>query len=67
MRSTPPKTLVIGLDGGYVKSRQAYERNFENTAGKLLGEDGECVRFAFATNEFERGVRQIRMAWKRLG
>jgi hypothetical protein len=53
------KTLVIGLDGGFVKSRQAFERNFEITAGKLLGEDGECTRFAFATNEYERGVRQI--------
>jgi hypothetical protein len=25
-----------------------------------LGEDGECLRFAFATNEYERGVCQIR-------
>ena len=60
MRGTPSKTLVMGLDGGYVKSRQAWEHNFEITAGKLLGEDGECVRFAFATNEYERGIRQIR-------
>jgi hypothetical protein len=59
-RPTPSKTLVIGLDGGYVKSRQPFERNFEITAGKLMGEEGECVRFAFATNEYERGIRQIR-------
>jgi hypothetical protein len=52
--------VVIGLDGGYVRSRQPFERNFEITAGKLLGEEGECTRFAFATNEYERGVRQIR-------
>jgi hypothetical protein len=25
-----------------------------------LGEDGASTRFAFATNEYERGVRQIR-------
>jgi hypothetical protein len=52
-RGTPSKTLVLGLDGGYVKSRQPWEHNFEITAGKLLGEDGECVRLAFATNEYE--------------
>ena len=43
-----------------MRSRQPFERNFEITTGKLLGEDGECIRFAFATNEYERGVRQIR-------
>jgi hypothetical protein len=60
-RPTPSKTLVIGLDGGYVKSnRPLEERHFEITAGKLLGENGECTRFAFATNEYERGIRQIR-------
>ena len=60
-RPTPSKTLVIGLDGGYVKSnRPLAERHFEITAGKLLGENGECTRFAFATNEYERGIRQIR-------
>lgn len=59
-RRKPSKSLVIGLDGGFVRSRQAFERHFEITAGKLLGDDGECVRFAFATNEYERGVCQIR-------
>ena len=61
------KSLVIGLDGGFVRSRQAFERHFEITAGKLLGEDGECVRFAFATNEYERGVCQIRHELEALG
>lgn len=66
-RPTPSKTLVIGLDGGFVKSsRPLEERNFEITAGKLLGEDGECTRFAFATNEYERGVRQIRHGMEEL-
>jgi hypothetical protein len=66
-RAMPSQTLVIGLDGGYVKSRQPFERHFEITAGKLLGEDGECTRFAFATNEYERGVRQIRHGMEALG
>ena len=32
----------------YVKSRQPFERHFEITAGKLLGDDGAGTRFAFA-------------------
>ena len=66
-RHTPSQTLVIGLDGGFVKSnRPLSERNFEVTAGKVLGEDGECTRFAFATNEYEHGLRQIRHALEQL-
>ena len=66
-RPTPSQTLVIGLDGGFVKSnRPLSERNFEVTAGKVLGEDGECTRFAFATNEYEHGLRQIRHALEEL-
>src|ERR1035437_3892658 len=66
-RPTPSKTLVIGLDEGFVKSnRPLSERNFEVTAGKVLGEDGECTRFAFATNEYEHGLRQIRHALEEL-
>ena len=67
VRPTPSETVVIGLDGGYVRSRQPFERNFEITVGKLMGEDGECIRFAFATNEYERGVRQIRHGLEVLG
>jgi hypothetical protein len=66
-RPTPSKTLVIGLDGGFVKSnRPLSARHFEVTAGKVLGEDGECTRFAFATNEYEHGLRQIRHALEQL-
>jgi len=66
-RTIPSQALVIGLDGGYGKSRQPFERHFEITAGKLLGEDGECTRFAFATNEYERGVCQIRQGMEERG
>jgi hypothetical protein len=66
-RPAPSKTPVIGLDGGFVRSnRPLSERSFEVTAGKVLGEDGECTRFAFATNKYERGVRQIRRALEQL-
>jgi Transposase len=66
-RPTPSQALVIGLDGGFVKSnRPLSERNFEVTAGKVLGEEGECTRFAFATNEYEHGLRQIRHALEEL-
>ena len=57
---TESQTLVIGLDGGFVKSsRPLSERNFGITAGKVLGGDGECSRFAFATKEYEHGLRQL--------
>jgi hypothetical protein len=62
-RPTPSKTLVIGLHGGFVKSNRPFsERTCEVTAGKVLGEDGECTRFAFATNEYEHRLHQIRHA-----
>ena len=47
-------------------NRPLSQRNFEVTAGKVLGEDGECRRFAFATNEYEHGLRQIRHALEQL-
>jgi len=68
VRAMPAEMLVIGLDGGFVRSnRPICERNFEITAGKLLGADGECLRFAFATNEYERGLQQIRREMEELG
>ena len=43
--------VVIGLDGGYVRSRHRRpERNFEVIAGKVIGADGAQHRFAFARN-----------------
>ena len=42
---------VIGLDGGYLRSRHRRpERNFEVIAGKVLNLDGSQHRFAFARN-----------------
>ena len=43
--------VVIGLDGGYLRSRHRRpERNFEVVAGKVLNRDGSQHRFAFARN-----------------
>ena len=43
--------VVIGLDGGYLRSRHRRpERNFEVLAGKVLNLDGSQHRFAFARN-----------------
>jgi hypothetical protein len=43
--------VIVGLDGGYVRSRHRRpERNFEVTAGKVIGASGDQHRFAFARN-----------------
>src|SRR5271165_5124236 len=48
-RSAEP--VVVGLDGGYVRSRHRQdERHFEVIAGKVIGAQGSQSRFAFARN-----------------
>ena len=43
--------VVVGLDGGYVRSRHRQEeRHFEVIAGKVIDADGIQSRFAFARN-----------------
>jgi len=43
--------VVVGLDGGYVRSRHRRdERHFEVVAGKVIRADGAQHRFAFARN-----------------
>ena len=47
----PAQAVVVGLDGGYVRSRHRQEeRHFEVIAGKVFGADGTQSRFAFARN-----------------
>jgi len=47
----PAKPVVIGLDGGYVRSRHRQdERHFEVIAGKVVDAQGRQSRFAFARN-----------------
>src|SRR4051812_39143219 len=42
--------VVVGLDGGYVRSRHRPERHFEVVAGKVIDTRGAQHRFAFARN-----------------
>src|SRR3954467_14850634 len=42
--------VVVGLDGGYVRSRHRLERHFEVVAGKVIDAQGTQHRFAFARN-----------------
>ena len=47
----PSKPVVVGLDGGYVRSRHRQdERHFEVIAGKVIDAEGNQSRFAFARN-----------------
>jgi hypothetical protein len=47
----PAKPVVVGLDGGYVRSRHRQdERHFEVIAGKVIDAQGGQSRFAFARN-----------------
>jgi hypothetical protein len=47
--ATPVVSVVVGLDGGYVRSRHCQEeRHFEVIAGKVIDADGIQHRFAFA-------------------
>ena len=47
----PADPVVVGLDGGYVRSRHRQEgRHFEVVAGKVIDPHGIQSRFAFARN-----------------
>jgi hypothetical protein len=47
----PAEPVVIGLDGGYVRSRHGGEgRHFEVIAGKMIDAEGAQHRFAFVRN-----------------
>lgn len=45
-----PGLVVVGLDGGYVRSRHQPERHFEVVAGKVIDTRGGQHRFAFVLN-----------------
>jgi hypothetical protein len=47
----PAEPVVVGLDGGYVRSRHRQdERHFEVIAGRVIGAQDSQSRFAFARN-----------------
>ena len=59
---------VLGLDGGYVKSRHPRpERHFEIVTGKALGREGSVTRFAFVRNGAADAVNAARLALRRCG
>ncbi len=51
MAAKPAEPVVVGLDGGYVRSRHRQEeRHFEVIAGKVIDAQSAQSRFAFARN-----------------
>jgi len=59
----PAEPVVIGLDGGYVRSRHRQdERHFEVIAGKIIDAEGNQSRFAFARNSPAVGSGAFRQA-----
>jgi len=55
--------VVVGLDGGYVRSRhRREERHFEVVAGKVIDAHGIQHRFAFARNGQAASVEAFRQA-----
>jgi hypothetical protein len=49
--AAPVVRVVVGLDGGYVRSRHRQEeRHCEVIAGKVIDADGSQHRFAFGRN-----------------
>ena len=57
------RPVVVGLDGGYVRSRhQQEERHFEVVAGKVIDAHGAQHRFAFARNGPAASVEAFRQA-----
>ena len=57
----PASPVVVGLDGGYVRSRHRQEeRHFEVVAGKVIDARGTQHRFSFARNGPAASVEAFR-------
>ncbi len=64
----PPSPVVVGLDGGYVRSRCSQEgRHFEVIAGKVRDADGVQHRFAFARDGCAVSAEAFRRALAAVG
>jgi hypothetical protein len=64
----PFKDLVVGFDGGYVRSRhQRPERNFEIVAGKALDGEGNATRFACVRDGGSEAARAAQLALRARG
>src|SRR3954471_20658470 len=58
----PAGPVVVGLDGGYVRSRHRPERHFEVVAGKVIDARGTQHRFAFTRNGQAASAAAFRQA-----
>jgi len=54
--------VMVGLDGGYVRSRHRPERHFEVVAGKVIDARGAQHRFAFTRNGQAASAAAFRQA-----
>src|SRR3954452_8970146 len=61
------RPVVVGLDGGYVRSRHRPERPFEVVAGKVIDAQGAQHRFAFARHGPATASEAFRQALARAG
>jgi hypothetical protein len=67
-RREPCERAVVGLDGGYVRSRHRRpEYNFEVVAGKVLDQEGSVARFAFVRDGGSVGESAAGLAMRRSG
>ena len=56
----PAEPVVVGLDGGYVRSRHRQdERHFEVIAGKVISIEGNQSRFRFRAKQPHDRVRRV--------
>jgi hypothetical protein len=68
MRKTPCEEVIVGMDGGYVRSRHPRpERNFEVIAGKVLDDEGIATRFAFVRSGGSAALSSASLALRRCG
>jgi hypothetical protein len=67
-RRKPCERAVVGLDGGYVRSRhRRSEYNFEVVAGKVLDQEGSGACFAFVRDGGSAGESAAALAMRRSG
>jgi hypothetical protein len=67
-RHEPCERVVVGLDGGYVRSRHRRpEYNFEVVAGKVLDQEGSGACFAFVRDGGSAGENAAALTLRRSG
>lgn len=68
LRKAPCEEVIVGLDGGYVRSRHPRpERNFEVIAGKVLDDQGSATRFAFVRSGVSETTNSASLALRKAG